>query len=357
MKQVVIFSAVLIFALFSLPLIAVRGESLKSVYQNSEPMLTPKASVNSSVAVSTSEQSKSSSNTLTSVIDPTINVKVQKNGSVQTMTMDKYLMGVVAAEMPASFELEALKAQTVTARTYTLYKMLSRSVNHPDADICTDFACCCAYLEEEEMSAKWGEDTASYIDKIKTAVRETDGLAIEYNNEPILAAFHSSSYLKTRSSSDVWSRELPYLIGVASPETEADVPNYYGVTEISVSEFKSKLLAKYPKANLTGKPETWFKNEKRDIGVISIDIGGITVPGTEVRSMFGLRSTTFSITASSDKITFHTTGYGHGVGMSQYGAEVLAKNGLDFKQIINWYFKGVSIVPYRQNVSGYIPVK
>ena len=171
---------------------------------------------------------------------------------------------------------------------------------------------------------------------------------ILYNGQPILAAFHSSSAGVTANSGDVWVSTLPYLHSVESPEGEDTVPNYYSVQEIPAAEFQQTFLAAYPEASFAGGPETWITGRVENASgrVESICIGGVTVEGTQVRSLFGLRSACFTAEAAADRVTFHVTGFGHGVGMSQYGANRLAQEGKSWQEILHWYYTGVTIAPY-----------
>ena len=179
-------------------------------------------------------------------LDGEMVLKVLAGDTVEEMTLGEYLVGVVRAEMPASFEPEALKAQAVAARTYTLYKMQTGG-NHGDtADICTDSTCCQAYISEENARNNWGENADAYEEKIETAVRETDGETILYGGVPILAVFHSCSAGQTRSSGQVWVSDLPYLQAVSSPEPADSIPNYYSRVEFTAEEFREKVLASYP---------------------------------------------------------------------------------------------------------------
>lgn len=180
------------------------------------------------------------------------------------------------------------------------------------------------------------------------AVRDTDGQVILYNGQPILAAFHSSSAGVTANSGDVWVSTLPYLHSVESPEGGDTVPNYYSVKEIPAAEFQQTFLAAYPEASFAGGPETWITGRVENASgqVESICIGGITVEGTQVRSLFGLRSACFTAEAAADRVTFRVTGFGHGVGMSQYGANRLAQEGKSWQEILHWYYTGVTIAPY-----------
>lgn len=281
--------------------------------------------------------------------DASTQFRLLTDEGVCTISMDKYLFRVVAAEMPASFQLEALKAQTIAARTYALYKIQNGpSKNHPEADLCTDSSCCSAYITEAEAQKNWGDKQAEYMKKIQQAVSETDGQAILYEGKPINAVFHSSSSGATESAALVWGANVPYLSSVTSPENGDTVPNYQSVVEISAESFRSTILKEYPDAKLSGSPDQWFGTSKRSGAskVLNISVGGITVTGRALRSLFGLRSTAFSIAAKGNTVVFSVTGYGHGVGMSQYGANAYAASGWNCQKILTWYYHDTVIGPW-----------
>ena len=266
------------------------------------------------------------------------------DGQVVELTMDEYLFGVVAAEMPASFEEEALKAQACAARTYTVTRQNHPSDKHPDADICGDSTCCQAYIQPEDAQARWGLNAQEYTDKIERAVAETDGLGILYDGQPIQALFFSSAAGKTVDAVEVWGNSVDYLKSVDSPEGD-EVLNYHTQAVFSSDEVKDLTLAAYPGADLSGDPSGWFGQASRNDGggVISIPLGGVTLTGSQVRSLFSLRSATFTVSYSQGNFTFDVTGYGHGVGMSQYGANAMAKEGSTFEDILTWYYTGAQV--------------
>lgn len=286
----------------------------------------------------------------TTVYDSARTLRVLLGDTVKEMDMETYLRGVVRAEMPASFELEALKAQAVAARTYLLYKMeRGGSANHPDADICDNINCCNAYKSEAEAAANWGMSTAIYEEKIQRAVAETDGQVILYENAPVLAVFHSSSAGATQNVEDVWKQTLPYLRSVDSPEGADAVPNYNSTATFSLTDFKELIISQYPTANLSGSPSNWFTNIRQtETGaVLSLQVGGVELTGVELRTLLGLRSTTFTISFTDDSVIFSVTGYGHGVGMSQYGANVMAQEGKTYEEILTHYYTGTTIGVYQ----------
>ena len=267
---------------------------------------------------------------------------LQKDGTVESMTMADYLWGVVAAEMPATFEEEALKAQACAARTYTA--VLQNSAKHPEADICGDSTCCQAYIQRSAAEARWGLNAREYGEKIDRAVAGTDGLGILYEGKPIQALFFSSAAGKTVDAVEVWGNSVAYLKSVDSPEGE-EVPNYRTQVVLGAEEVKSLTLAAYPGADLSGDPAAWFGQAARNEGggVISIPLGGVTLTGGQVRSLFSLRSASFTVAWDGSQFTFDVTGYGHGVGMSQYGANAMAKNGSSFRDILTWYYTGAEV--------------
>ena len=275
-------------------------------------------------------------------------LRVLDGDTVRHMTMEDYLMGVTAAEMPASFAEEALKAQAVAARTYTLYKLISGG-NHGDtADICTDSTCCQAYISQEAARSSWGEQADALEEKIRTAVTDTDGEAILYGGVPILAVFHSSSAGLTRAAGQVWQNDLPYLQPVDSPEASASIPNYYSRVDFSPETIREKLLARIPAADLAGDQKTWLKNAVRDSAgsVETVEVGGVAVKGSTVRAALGLRSACFEWELQDGRFVFYVTGHGHGVGLSQYGANAMAEVGADYKTILTHYYTGVTVAVY-----------
>lgn len=279
--------------------------------------------------------------------DNSYTVRVLMGDTVKEMTMAEYLQGVVRAEMPASFEQQALCAQAVAARTYTLYKIATGGNHGGVADVCTDPTCCQAYLDKDTAEKNWGDNAANYEAKIENAVSLTDGETILYDGVPILAVFHSSSAGQTKSAGEVWTNDLPYLQSVSSPEGE-NVPNYYSRVEFTAQEFKTLFLKAHPDADLSGDISGWIRDRELADGssVDHITVGGIRVRGTEMRSIFSLRSASFDTQAEDGKLVFFVTGYGHGVGMSQYGAQQMAKDGSTWQDIVTHYYTGVTVAVY-----------
>ena len=285
--------------------------------------------------------------------DGGVQLAVKNGDAVEIMALDVYLQGVVRGEMPASFQLEALKAQAAAERTYIYYQLAAgRKEAHPNADVCTDPSCCNAWLSEEAAREKWGGDFDGWESRIEEAVAATDGQVALYDGQPILAVFHSSSAGKTAGAGDVWSGDMPYLRSVDSPEGEETVPNYYSAAEFTAAEAKALLAQAHPELTFSGGPDKWFgaveKDESGRVG--TVEVCGAPLRGVEVRRIFSLRSACFTIDAAADRVTFRVTGYGHGVGMSQYGANELARQGRTWQEILLWYYADVTIGPAPETV-------
>ena len=262
------------------------------------------------------------------------------------LTIAEYLQGSLAAEMPASFEPEALCAQAVALRTYVLRKCLAGpSDSHPEADVCSDSGCCAAWRSEQALRENWGEDSEANFEKIRSAIQATDGVCVSYEGSLAQTVFHSSSDGMTAGSGEIWS-SVPYLTPVESPERSDDVPGYIQSVTVSTGDFKDTILSAYPEADLSGKPETWVSGTAlTDSGRVDhITVGGVDIPGSALRTLFSLRSTSIDLELSGDGFIFTTTGYGHGVGMSQYGANTMARNGGSWNEILAWYYPGTQLV-------------
>ena len=268
--------------------------------------------------------------------------------------LEDYVKGVVASEMPAEFHEEALKAQAVASRTYAIYKMNKFKEGHPDhpqAPLCTGVHCQ-AFLSlgalESIHSKKWVD---KYWPKIEKAVESTKGEVIYYNGEIIEPLYHSTSGGMTEDSKDVFANDLPYLKGVESPNEE-DAPKFKSVATFSVDEFIEKIKSIYPNANITKEnlPDKIKLVERTESGRIKkVMIDGQVVEGREIRELFNLNSTNFKIIYNPkvEMVDIETTGYGHGVGMSQWGANGMAKHGSDYREILKHYYTGVEIEQYK----------
>lgn len=338
-KETLLASSAALLGIFLLPLLLIRGPVRAAEVPTAPPM--------DGEAVEDSPLPKPPENIAG---DGERTLRVLEGGTVREMTLAAYLTGVTAAEMPASFEPEALKAQAVAARTYTLYQLTAGSRHGDTADICTDHTCCQAYTNLADARANWGGDAGIYEEKIRAAVADTDGDTILYGGVPILAVFHSSSAGLTRAAGQVWQNDLPYLRPVDSPEDGSAIPNYYSRVEFSPAQLREKLLAAFPEADLSGEPSQWLRSAVRDEAdtVETVEVGGITVRGTRVRTALGLRSACFEWELQDGQFVFYVTGYGHGVGLSQYGANAMAEAGADYKTILTHYYTGVTVGAYGQ---------
>ena len=264
------------------------------------------------------------------------------DGTIRNTDLNEYLWGVLAAEMPATFEEEALKAQAVAARTFALSG--THKPNHPDADVCTDYACCQAWIARTDAETNWGNEAVYNDNKITTAVADTANQVVLYNGEPIQAAFHSSSGDTTQNAVEVWGYDAPYLRSVSSPEGD-EVPDYHSERTLTAQEFKDLVRENYPEANLGADPGTWVGEPVYNSGgtVATIAVGGVELSGSQARSLFSLRSACFSVEYADGGFTFHVTGFGHGVGMSQYGANSMATAGSTYLDILQHYYTDVTV--------------
>ena len=251
-------------------------------------------------------------------------------------------MGVVAAEMPAPFEEEALKAQAVAARTYAVYQMESQGITVDDLMENGGQS----YQSLTERQENWGESFSTYESRIRTGVEETAGEILVYEEEPILAVFHAISSGETESAENLWGgQDLPYLQSVASPQDETSLEYTYQHT-FSLEEAAALLQQADPQLVLASGSlkEQMQVLSRSDAGYIqSIQIGNRTYTGQQIRTALGLRSTDFTVEENGDEITFTTYGYGHGAGMSQYGANALALEGYSYDDILHYYYTDVSL--------------
>ncbi|MCD7803433.1 MAG: stage II sporulation protein D [Clostridiales bacterium] len=322
------------------------GDGAESSADDAEPASEPVSEDTAdSDPETTSDDAEDVSQEESALVPETLTVLLP-DGTVEEMGLEDYLWGVVAAEMPAAFESEALKAQAVAARTYTCYQAAREKAAHPEADVCTDYSCCQAWMSREDRLAAWSEDKGEeYADKITAAVEETAGVILTWEGSAALTVFHAASADTTRSALEVWGTDLPYLVSVSSPESETDTPNYYSVVSFSAREFSDLFLAAYPDADLSGDCSGWFGEPETDSSgaVLSITVGGVKVTGSELRTLCSLRSPHFEVECGEDAVTFYVTGYGHGVGMSQYGANTMAAAGSGYQEILAHYYPGTAL--------------
>lgn len=258
------------------------------------------------------------------------------DGSRQQMALEDYLVGVVLGEMPADFELEALKAQAVVARTYTIKHHESQQ-KHDGGALCTDHTCCQAYRAPEDYLADGG--TQAQLDKILGAIADTCGQVLYYDGQLIDATYFSCSGGRTEDAAAVWGQDVPYLQAVDSPGEEG-AAHFVDSVSFTAAEFFQKLGTAVPDST-----ENWLGQITYTDGggVATADIDGRTYNGVELRQLLGLRSTAFVIHPMGDQILITTKGFGHRVGMSQYGADAMAVQGSDYMQILAHYYPGTTL--------------
>lgn len=257
-------------------------------------------------------------------------INVYKTSNLDEAKLENYVIGVVAAEMPATFSIESLKAQAVASRTFAYKKIVNSKLNYDN--LTSDKGQ--AYISLDEMRKKWNNNFDDYYNKIAQAVLSTRGEIITFNNEVINAYYFSLSNGKTEDSSQVFG-EAKYLVSVDSP-WDTENSSYNKTVFISLNDFKNKL-------GIDGNIEINNINRSNTNHVQSIVINNKTYDGIKFRKLFNLRSTDFEIEVNEDKIIVNTKGYGHGVGMSQHGANSLAKEGKKYDEIIKYYYQGVKI--------------
>lgn len=267
-------------------------------------------------------------------------------GEIEELDLDEYLYGVVSSEMPASFEQEALKAQAVVARTYTIYKITNGS-KHENANICDDSKCCQAWISKEARFEKWNEsERENNWSKIVNAVDTTKGKIITYDGKPINAFFHSNSGGKTEIASSVWGgKDEPYLQAVET-SGEGNYTQYSSEVILTKSEFVDKIKQYHSNFEIDFSNENQIEILEYTEGqrIKTIKLGNLELTGTEIRNIFGLKSAKFEISVDGENVKFKVIGYGHGVGMSQTGADSMAKEGKNYEEIIKHYYTGVEIV-------------
>ena len=259
-----------------------------------------------------------------------VRVKREKTGEIQNVLLEEYVMGVVAGEMPPEFEIEALKAQSVASRSYVIRRLNSGM----DYDV-VDSVSNQVYLDEDNLKERWGDNYISYINKIKEAVNDTSMEYLDYNGEVIDAMFFSTSNGYTEDSGVIFPSSLPYLKSVKSEYDEEVSPAFNKVSVMSLQEFYDRLDMEFV-SNL----DVLVLDRSSSNRIVRIRINGKEFLGREVYDRLGLRSCDFTIIQVGNNVSIATKGYGHGVGMSQYGAEGMAKKGYSYKDILSHYYSG-----------------
>ncbi len=269
--------------------------------------------------------------------DGLISVYYHKDDITLEVDIEEHLVGVLAGEISPYFEAEAQKAQAVAARTYIMHK--SGEGGHENgADICTDHTHCKIWLSTEEIEERYGEHSEQIVAEFKDVIEATSGEILLYEDQPALTVFHAmSGGGSTESASDVWGGEYPYLTSVESNDSHFD--GYLSTVVYTSDEFW-KIASDVGADRSNG----LYKVIERSVGggVSVCEIGGVTLTGTQVRSLFGLRSANFIVSEQGGKVTFTVEGYGHGVGMSQLGAHAMAEHGATYRDILAHYYQGVT---------------
>ncbi|MGW8443750.1 stage II sporulation protein D [Paenibacillus sp. S33] len=280
--------------------------------------------------------------------EPDVRVYVTSTGRTETLPLEQYIVGVVAAEMPPSFEGEALKAQAIAARTFIARRLLADDTSGAPAgaDV-TDTVKHQAYISKAKLTREWGRSGKSAeLAKIQQAVRDTKDTIMVYEGKPITASFFSTSNGYTENSEDVWAKPVPYLRSVSSPWDKQLAPRYTDTVTLSRQSVFDRLgLSRTAIAASTGgggMPEIRILSKTEGHRIKKIEVGGSVFTGPEIRNRLGLRSAEFTWKAEGDRIAITTYGYGHGVGMSQWGANGMAKEGHTATQILLHYYTGIS---------------
>ena len=275
--------------------------------------------------------------------ESTVKVMNASSKNITELSLKDYLIGVIAEEVNAAYHEEAIKAQVVAAHTKLEYTKTHKNDDLGEADITDSASSHQGFLTEEEQREKWGENYETYHGKIEKCVNEVLNVLLIYENEPINAVFHAISNGQTENADDVWGGNYPYLVSVQSAGDKLS-PAYKSEVTVLVDNFKKKITERG--AELGKNPEKWVeKTTNTDTGMVKeIVVGGKSFKGTEIRKLFDLRSSTFAVKYDDEKFIFTVCGYGHGVGMSQYGANYMAQQGLTYEQILEHYYQNAKCV-------------
>lgn len=259
-----------------------------------------------------------------------IKVYDHRNKKLIELPLEEYLYGVVAGEIGSDFNEEAIKAQSIAARSFTVNIIMNKTKKHSSgAHVCTDYGHCQEYKPSK------------ITDKIKNAVNSTKGEILTYNNQPINALYHAMSSGKTENAVDVWNHEYPYLKSVNSPY-DKEVKNINSSVNITKTNLESKLGITLTNSPLSEQINILSRTEGG--AVKSIKIGNSTFRGVDIRTKLNLKSANFDISIKDDTITFNVKGFGHGIGMSQYGAQGMAKQGFNYEEILKHYYSDVKLI-------------
>lgn len=359
MKKVLIYISVMCFCLLLIPMLIVSLGADAGSFR--KPGATPPETTQLGVASSSPERSAEIPRETAEPLqtddggDYLINVYHTATKKILRVSLEDYIVSVVLAEMPARFELEALKAQAVAARTYTYRKMLGAvDQDHKGAVVCTDSTHCQAWRALEEIvdstpdrNGEGAMKAADKITKVKKAVAETRGMIAIYNNEPIEALYHSCSGGMTENAENVWDGgSRPYLKAVKSQGEESADTKFQTTVTVGKTEFIKKL--KESQKEFSATEDTVYKSissiKRSPAGrILSMKIGGVIFSGKDLRKVFGLNSANVVLKEDGNNIRMITLGFGHGVGLSQYGADARAKEGLKYDEILKYYYTGIDL--------------
>lgn len=269
-------------------------------------------------------------------------IRLQTEAGVISLSLEDYLTGVLLSEMPSDFQFEARKAQAVAARTFACRKL--QRPKHDLADVCADFSCCQAWTSREALKKTYGDAFSSVWQEAQRAVRETAGEVLHYNDQLIDAVYFSCSGGQTEAAVAVWGSDVPYLQSVESPGEEF-APRFSSQVIISPEEFAEKLTLADKAVSLPENPAQWLGGtDTNDAGSVTrCTIGGVCFTGVQLRTIFGLNSTKFTLSFQDGSFVFDVRGFGHRVGMSQYGAEHMASFGFSYRTILQYYYQGAEV--------------
>ena len=277
-----------------------------------------------------------------------------ESNKVYEIDLEDYIMGVVASEMPANFDEEAIKAQAVAARTFYINRRNNKCSNASshNGEIC-DTVHCQVYMDKDKRLSLWNKkDAEKYWDKIEKAVMDTKGQVLTYNGEVLeYPQYFAVSFGKTEDAEDVLSMDIPYLKSADSIGEEI-APKFKSNKQMSIEEFISEIKKKYPDVDIKAKNINdiiYVEKYNKSGSVNAIRVGRNSIKGTEFRKLFNLNSTYFTLDIRDDIVTMSCTGYGHGMGMSQWGANVMGKNGYTYIDILKHYYSGIEIEKLEYN--------
>lgn len=307
--------------------------------------LVPSSATGENGDSSLSTTNESSANTSTE----TFKLLRTSTGEVLELSASDYIKGVVSAEIPMDYEIEAIKAQAVAAHTYAIRMKEANTGTDADlkgADFSDDPSKYQAYLSREEFNEMYGDQAEEYWQKCSDAVDAVIGKVMLYEDEPIAAAFHSTSSGKTESAEVVWGSNYAYLVPVDSTYDQ-NAPSYLSEKKLTFQEISDALKQSYPDIVLDGDKAALFQIQSTSESgtVTEVRVGNLTLSGVQIRTALGLSSANFTVQykAEDDSYTFTTRGLGHGVGMSQYGANQMAAEGKHYEEILSHYYTGITL--------------